>query len=117
MNGSQKQIVTRSAVAVAEDSGRVHRAPGTERQAFISFASVHLHWKIIAPNGSRSCVRSPERSRCQFARWHRRIGRDVMAVHGDVHGLIDAGMASSQTPTGVRFGYDAVHVDFTLDAA
>ena len=30
--------------------------------------------------------------------------------------LVDAGVVE-ETPDGVRFGYRAVHVDFTLDAA
>ena len=46
----------------------------------------------------------------------RRVGRDVKAVHGDVRRLVDAGIVK-EAPHGVRFGYDAVRVDFTLDAA
>jgi predicted transcriptional regulator len=47
----------------------------------------------------------------------RRVQRDVKAVHGDVHALLDAGVIE-RTETGmVIFPYDAVHVDFTLTAA
>ena len=36
----------------------------------ISFASVDLLWKIITPKRLEICVRSPERGRCHFVRWH-----------------------------------------------
>jgi predicted transcriptional regulator len=42
----------------------------------------------------------------------RRVGRDVKAVHGDIHALLD------RTDTGqVIYPYDAIHVDFTLARA
>jgi predicted transcriptional regulator len=41
----------------------------------------------------------------------RRVGRDVKAAHGDVHALLDAGVAE-KTKGGVLFPYDGVHVDF-----
>jgi len=43
----------------------------------------------------------------------RRVARDVKAVHGDVHALINAGVLD-RTDHGVVFPYDAVHVDFVL---
>ena len=46
----------------------------------------------------------------------RRVGRDVKAVHGDVHALVDAGVLD-RTSEGFVFPYDAVHVDFTLTKA
>lgn len=41
----------------------------------------------------------------------RRVGRDVKAAHGDVHALLDAGVAE-KTKGGVLFPYDGAHVDF-----
>ena len=46
----------------------------------------------------------------------RRVGRDVKAVHGDVHALIEAGIID-RTGGGVVFPYDAIHVDFMLTKA
>jgi predicted transcriptional regulator len=47
----------------------------------------------------------------------RRVGRDVKAVHGDVTALLDAGVLS-RTPAGeVEFPFDAVKVEFFLQAA
>lgn len=47
----------------------------------------------------------------------RRVGRDAMAVHGDVYALIDAGILRQDTKGKIEFPYDAVRVDFTPKAA
>ena len=47
----------------------------------------------------------------------RRVGRDVKAVHGDVHALLDAGLIDKTADGKVVFPYDAVHVDFMIKAA
>lgn len=47
----------------------------------------------------------------------RRVGRDVKAVHGDVVALLDAGVLSRVTGGGVVFPFDAVKVEFMLEAA
>jgi predicted transcriptional regulator len=44
----------------------------------------------------------------------RRAGRDVKAVHGDVHALLDVGILERSAAGLVIFPYDAVHVDFTI---
>ena len=47
----------------------------------------------------------------------RRVDRDVKAVHGDITALLDAGVLS-RTPEGeVEFPFDAVKVEFLLQAA
>ncbi len=46
----------------------------------------------------------------------RRVGRDVKAVHGDVHALLNAGVIDRRDG-GVEFRYDGVHVDFMLKTA
>ena len=57
-------------------------------------------------------------------RWRRPLrwvdvaaGRDVKAVHGDVHALIDAGLLDKTAKNQVVFPFEAVRVDFTLRAA
>jgi len=44
-------------------------------------------------------------------------GRDVKAVHRDVHALLDAGVLDRIADGRVVFPYSAVHVDFVLCAA
>ena len=47
----------------------------------------------------------------------RRVGRDVKAVHGDVSALLDAGMLSRTDDGWIEFPFDAVKVEFLLQAA
>jgi predicted transcriptional regulator len=47
----------------------------------------------------------------------RRLGRDVKAVHGDVHALLNTGILQKTDSGRIEFPFDAVHVEFTLKAA
>jgi predicted transcriptional regulator len=47
----------------------------------------------------------------------RRVGRDVKAVHGDMAALMACGIVEKTERGKVVFPYDAVHVDFLLQAA
>lgn len=47
----------------------------------------------------------------------RRVERDVKAVHRDVHALLDAGVIERNAEGAIAFPYEAVHVDFMLQAA
>ena len=47
----------------------------------------------------------------------RRLGRDVKAVHGDVHALLKAGILQETENGPIVFPFDAVRVDFMLKAA
>jgi predicted transcriptional regulator len=47
----------------------------------------------------------------------RRVGRDVRAVHSDVHMLLQAGVLRKDDEGRIEFPYTAVHVDFMLKTA
>jgi predicted transcriptional regulator len=47
----------------------------------------------------------------------RRLSRDVKAVHGDVHALLDAGIMQRTADGRVVFPFDAIRVDVMLHAA
>jgi predicted transcriptional regulator len=47
----------------------------------------------------------------------RRLDRDVKAVHGDVHALLNAGILQKTEAGKVFFPFDALHVDFMLKEA
>lgn len=47
----------------------------------------------------------------------RRVHRDVKAVHGDVTALLDAGVLERVEGGAIVFPYEAVKVEFTLQAA
>ncbi len=71
-------------------------------------------------------VRSPEEGMAEFAQaWKsgkphrsaRRVQRDVKAVHSDVTALLSAGLLNRTKTGGVEFPYEAVKVEFLLQAA
>lgn len=47
----------------------------------------------------------------------RRVGRDVKAVHGDVKALLEAGVLDRTEKGGIEFPFEAVKVEFLLQAA
>ncbi len=71
-------------------------------------------------------VRSPADAMADFTgawktgkgqRSARRVKRDVKAVHGDVTALLSAGVLSRAEGGGIEFPFDAVKVEFLLQAA
>ena len=47
----------------------------------------------------------------------RRVGRDVKAVHGDIVALLKAGVIDRVEGGGVVFPFEAIKVEFLLQAA
>jgi predicted transcriptional regulator len=47
----------------------------------------------------------------------RRVDRDVKAVHGDITALLAAGILDRTTDGEIEFPFDAVKVEFLLQAA
>ncbi|HSW03935.1 DNA-binding protein [Aquabacterium sp.] len=47
----------------------------------------------------------------------RRVDRDVKAVHSDITALLSAGLLNRAENGGVEFPFDAVKVEFLLQAA
>ena len=64
-------------------------------------------------------VRSPriQEPVARCGRVARRVGRDVKGVHGDVVALIEAGLINRTEAGAIEFPYEAVKVEFLLQAA
>jgi len=101
---ASREDVTRRALAAFE---------GEAQGAHISFASAELLWKTLTRKRWELLRAMTGQGAMSIREAARRVGRDVKAVHGDVHALINAGVLD-RTKGGVEFPYDAVHVDFTL---
>lgn len=82
----------------------------------ISFGSVDLLWRTLTKKRWELLRAMTGQGELTIREAARRVGRDVKAVHGDIHALLDAGVLR-RTDGGVVFPYDAVHVDFRLTAA
>ena len=90
---------------------------GKQRGAHISFASADLLWKVLTAKRWELLKAMTGGGALTLREAARRSGRDVKAVHGDVHALLAAGVLRRNANGKIEFPFDAVHVDFMLKAA
>lgn len=87
------------------------------RNARIAFATPELLWKVLSAKRwellKALCGAGPVSIREAL----RRVGRDVKAVHGDIATLLTAGVLHRTDSGAIEFPYDAVKVEFLLEAA
>ncbi len=90
---------------------------GSAQRASIAFASPELLWKVLSAKRwellKALCGAGP----MSIREAARRVERDVKAVHSDVTALINAGLLNRVEGEGIEFPYDAVKVEFLLNAA
>jgi len=97
--------------------GAALRTGKAQKNARISFATPELLWKVLTAKRwellKALCGAGPVTMR-EAAR---RVGRDVKAVHTDATALLLAGVLD-RTPEGrIEFPFEAVKVEFLLQAA
>ena len=90
---------------------------GKKQGARISFANEELLWKTLTPKRWALLRTMAGQGAMPIRELARRIGRDVRAVHSDVHTLLKAGVLKREDDGRVVFPYDAIHVDFLLRTA
>lgn len=90
---------------------------GRRQRARISFATPELLWKVLTAKRWEVLKAMAGRGPLTIREVARSVHRDVKAVHGDVHGLLDAGLLERTETNRVVFPYDAIRVEFTLRAA
>lgn len=103
-------------VASRDDVTRRARAAfkGKKQGAHISFASVELLWQTLTKKRWEVLKAMTGQEAMTLREIARRVGRDVKAVHRDVHTLLDAGVLDRTEDGRFQFPYSAVRVDFTL---
>lgn len=88
-----------------------------QKSARISFATPELLWRVLTQKRwellKALCGAGP----VSIREAARRTGRDVKAVHGDVTALLGAGVLSRTDDGRIVFPFDAVRVEFLLQAA
>jgi len=90
---------------------------GKRQGAYISFASEDLLWKTLTPKRWALLKIMARQGALSIREVARRAGRDVRAVHSDIHVLLKYGVLDRENDGRVKFAYNAIHVDFTLRAA
>lgn len=106
-------------VASREDVNRRFElaAQGIPQGAHISFASLDLMWKVLAPKRMEIVRAMTGAGPMTIREAARRVKRDVKAVHGDVQALLKAGVLDRTEDGRIVFPYDAIHVDFMITKA
>ncbi len=88
-----------------------------EKSARLTFASPEVLWQVLTAKRWELlkvlCGLGPVSMR-EAAR---RVGRDVKAVHGDITALLHAGVLERAEGGGIIFPYEAIKVEFLLQAA
>lgn len=90
---------------------------GKPQGTFISFKSPVLLFKVLSGNRWDVLKIMTGAGPMSIRETARRLGRDVKAVHRDVHRLLNAGILQKTDKGQIEFPFDAVHVDFMLQAA
>lgn len=115
--GHEEYCHGRDRASLDDTKDRLGAAFGGEPQGNrISFPTVEQMWKTLSPKRAEILSIMAGQGAMPIREVARRVGRDVKAVHGDVHALLDAGVVE-KAEGGVLFPYDAVHVDFMLGEA
>jgi predicted transcriptional regulator len=87
------------------------------RDARISFSEPELLWKVLSAKRweliKALCGAGP----VSIREAARRVNRDVKAVHADITALLAAGVLERTDEGQILFPYDAVKVEFLLQAA
>jgi predicted transcriptional regulator len=90
---------------------------GESQGMFISFASPALLFKVLTGKRWDLLNMMTGAGPMTIREASRRLGRDVKAIHGDVHALLKTGILQKTHNGRIEFPFDVVHVDFTLKAA
>lgn len=96
---------------------RAWKTAKPQASARISFTTPELLWRVLTQKRWELlkvlCGAGP----VSIREASRRVGRDVKAVHGDITALLSAGIIDRTEDGRIIFPYDAVKVEFLLQAA
>jgi predicted transcriptional regulator len=107
----------RTPAASMADFVQAWKTGGSQKSARISFATPELLWQVLTAKRwellKALCGAGP----VSIREAARRVGRDVKAVHGDVTALLNAGVLDRTEEGSIVFPFEAVKVEFLLQAA
>jgi len=107
----------RTAHAAMADALTVAKSGRPQKYARISFSSPELLWRVLTAKRwellKAMCGAGP----LSIREAARRVDRDVKAVHADITALLLAGVLDRTESGQVEFPYEAIKVEFLLEAA
>ncbi len=106
-------------ISSREGTGRrfLRAFEGEPQGSFISFESPALLFKVLTGKRWELLNMMTGAGPIAIREAARRLSRDIKAVHGDVHALLNAGILQKTDTGRIEFPFDALRVDFTLKAA
>jgi predicted transcriptional regulator len=107
----------RSLAQTLADTSRAMKTGRADREARIGFATPELLWQVLTAKRWELLKAMRGAGPMSIREAARRVGRDVKAVHGDVTALLEAGVLSRSAEGGIEFPFEAVKVEFMLQAA
>lgn len=112
------RTVTLEVSSREETNRRLLRAfEGQQQGDFISFETPALLFKVLTQKRWELLSVMTGAGPMTLREAARRVERDVKAVHGDVHALLNVGILQKTKEGQIVFPFDAVHVDFLLKTA
>jgi predicted transcriptional regulator len=90
---------------------------GKKQGTYISFATPELLFQLLTAKRWELIRALTGTGPVSIREAARRVNRDVKAVHGDVHALLDAGVLHRTDDGLVVFPFDAIRIDVMLHAA
>ena len=118
MEASMKTVVI-GVSSREETNARIMNAvkTGKPQGAYRSFESTDDLWRTLSPKRWDVLKAMTGAGALSLREVARRVERDVKGVHTDVHALLNAGLLDKTEDGKIIFPFDAVHVDFMLQAA
>ena len=112
------KMVTLQVTKLGDVKQRAQEAfKGGKQGARISFASPELLFRLMTAKRWELIRAMAGAGPLSIREVARRLDRDVKAVHGDVHALLNCGILQKDDRGLVVFPFDAIHVDVMLRAA
>lgn len=100
-----------------QDFTQAWKSGNASKAARISLASPELLWKVLTAKRWKLLKALCGAGPVSIREAARRTERDVKAVHGDVTALLNAGVLERSEDGLIVFPYEAVKVEFLLEAA
>jgi predicted transcriptional regulator len=117
--GTMKTVIleVRAPKEAMEGFAQVWSTNKQQKSARISFASPELLWKVLTAKRWELLKVLCGAGAVSIREAARRLERDVKGVHGDVVALLNAGLLVRTENGAIEFPYEAVKVEFLLQAA
>ena len=110
-------LEVRSLTETLADAAHTMNTGRAEQEAHIGFATPELLWQVLTSKRWQLLKAMCGAGPLSIREAARRVGRDVKAVHGDVTALLNAGLLERTVDGRVEFPFEAVKVEFMLQAA